>query len=188
MGEVVEPIEAARPQSVHEALTDVARLGPFFAIAVDPAEEADPTWRPFGALWQERDLLNGLVAAYADRLGTGERHVAASILFQGLASRLWSPAVASAAAHGIIPDLASLHWRWAPGAPVALWLAEPARPAGAAPGGTAPAGPCRWPGMGQRRLRPGRGPLRRDGTARAGRPGGRAGRGAARARAVERPW
>lgn len=120
------PTEAARPQAVRGALADVARLGPFFVIAVDPAEEADPTWRPFSALWEEPGLLHGLVAAYADRLGTGERRVAASILFQGLASRLWSPSVASAAAHGIVPDLATLHWRWAPGAPVALWLAEPA--------------------------------------------------------------
>lgn len=111
---------------VRTALIDAASLGPFFAVSVDPAEEADPAWRPFTALWRTPELLDGLVAAYARRLGTGEERVAASILFQGLAARLWSPVVASAAAHGIVPDLSSLHWRWAPGAPVALWLAEPA--------------------------------------------------------------
>ncbi|GAA2573564.1 hypothetical protein GCM10010411_01560 [Actinomadura fulvescens] len=104
------------------ALGAAAALGPYFEIVTDPAEEADPTWRPLPEKDPER--LLGLVDAYAQRLGTGERRVAASILFQGLASRLWSPAVAAAAV-GAVPDLSSLHWRWAPGAPIALWLAEP---------------------------------------------------------------
>ena len=52
--------------------------------------------------------------------------MAASILFQGLAARLWSPVVTTAVAHGIVPDLTGLHYRWAPGAPVGLWLAAPA--------------------------------------------------------------
>jgi hypothetical protein len=107
---------------VREALSAAGRLGPYFAISTDPAEEADPTWRPLPERDPER--LAGLTGLYAERLGTGERRVAASILFQGLASRLWSPVVA-AAALGVVPDLSGLHWRWAPGAPVALWLAEP---------------------------------------------------------------
>ncbi|WP_329519829.1 (2Fe-2S)-binding protein [Spirillospora sp. NBC_01491] len=113
----VEGAEVAR------VLRDVARLGPYFEVVTDPAEEADPTWRPL----PERDTarLIGLTDAYAERLGTGERRVAASILFQGLASRLWSPVVA-AAAQGVVPDLGGLHWRWAPGAPIALWLRDPA--------------------------------------------------------------
>ncbi|WP_433326910.1 (2Fe-2S)-binding protein [Spirillospora sp. CA-294931] len=103
-------------------LRDVAELGPFFEIVTDPAEAADPTWRPLPETDTSR--LVELTDAYAERLGTRERRVAASILFQGLASRLWSPMIA-AAALGVVPDLASLHWRWAPGAPIALWLAEP---------------------------------------------------------------
>ncbi|TDD94063.1 (2Fe-2S)-binding protein [Actinomadura rubrisoli] len=113
---------AADPAEIVEALRDAARLGPFFEIGTDPAEEADPTWRPFPET--DRDRLAGLTDRYAERLGTDERRVAASILFQGLASRLWSPVVA-VAARGIVPDLSGLHWRWAPGAPVALWLADP---------------------------------------------------------------
>lgn len=105
------------------ALRAAARLGPYFAITTGPAEEAGPAWRPFPE--PDRDRLLGLTGRYAERLGTSERRVAASILFQGLASRLWSPMVA-AAARGIVPDLSGLHWRWAPGAPVALWLASPA--------------------------------------------------------------
>lgn len=107
---------------VTEALRAAGRLGPYFEITTDPAEEADPTWRPLPERDPER--LAGLTGLYAERLGTRERRVAASILFQGLASRLWSPVVA-AAARGVVPDLSGLHWRWAPGAPIALWLAEP---------------------------------------------------------------
>ncbi|GAA2144603.1 (2Fe-2S)-binding protein [Actinomadura napierensis] len=112
----------AGTEEVARALRAAGRLGPYFAITTDPAEEADPTWRPL----PERDpvRLADLTDRYAERLGTGERRVAASILFQGLASRLWSPVVA-AAVHGIVPDLSGLHWRWAPGAPIALWLADP---------------------------------------------------------------
>jgi ferric iron reductase protein FhuF len=118
---------------VARALDDVAGLGPFFCIGTDPAERADPAWRPFTALHREGPRLRALIDAYARRLGTNEDRVAASILFQGLAARLWSPVVAAAAAHGLVPDLAGLHYRWAPGAPMALWLAEPGRvPAAAA--------------------------------------------------------
>jgi hypothetical protein len=115
-------VERADPREVVSALAGAAALGPFFEIVTDPAEEADPTWRPLPELDTAR--LVGLTGAYADRLGTTEQRVAASILFQGLASRLWSPVVA-AAARGVVPDLAGLHWRWAPGAPIALWLADP---------------------------------------------------------------
>jgi ferric iron reductase protein FhuF len=119
---VPPPAPDAGAEEVADVLRAVAKLGPYFAIATDPAEEADPTWRPLPETDSGR--LAGLTDRYAERLGTAERRVAASILFQGLASRLWSPAVA-AAARGVVPDLAGLHWRWAPGAPIALWLAEP---------------------------------------------------------------
>ncbi|MFF5259169.1 (2Fe-2S)-binding protein [Actinomadura viridis] len=129
------------------ALAAAAALGPYFEIVTDPAEQADPTWRHL----PERDTgrLAGLVDAYATRLGTGERRVAASILFQGLAARLWSPVIV-AAARGVVPDLSSLHWRWTPGAPIALWLdapagwlppSDPGRAAGPSPKAGTPAPP-----------------------------------------------
>ncbi|MFC6878812.1 MULTISPECIES: (2Fe-2S)-binding protein [Actinomadura] len=108
---------------VREALAAVADLGPYYEIGTDPAEEADPTWRPMPE--RDADRLLGLTEEYARRLGTGERRVAASILFQGLASRLFCPVVAAAASSGVVPDLSGLHWRWAPGAPIALWLKDP---------------------------------------------------------------
>jgi hypothetical protein len=104
-----------------EVLRAVSRIGPFFEVAVDPAESADPTWRPMAGLGPE-----GLhLAEYARRLGTTEPRVAASILFQSIAARLWSPVVAAAATYSLVPDLRDLHWRWLPGAPIALWLPEP---------------------------------------------------------------
>lgn len=111
------------------ALRAAAALGPFFEISVDPAEEADPTWRPLAGLDAAR--LRGVIEDYAKRLGTPEDRVAASILFQSLAARLWSPVLASAAGAGVVPDLSTLHWRWIPGAAISLWLADPAELAGA---------------------------------------------------------
>jgi ferric iron reductase protein FhuF len=118
-----ESLADAGTGTVARVLRDVAGLGPFFAVATDPAEEADPTWRPLAEL--DPETLRGLIGEYARRLATAEDRVAASLLFQALAARLWSPALA-AAARGVVPDLSSLHWRWTPGAPIALWLAEPA--------------------------------------------------------------
>ncbi|MCP2339829.1 (2Fe-2S)-binding protein [Actinomadura rupiterrae] len=105
-----------------QALERAAQLGPYFGITTDPNEEVDPTWRPLPET--DPHHLNTLIDQYAQRLGTDDRRVAASILFQGIASRLWSPVVACAA-QGVVPNLETLHWRWAPGAPIALWLADP---------------------------------------------------------------
>lgn len=104
------------------ALRVGAGLGPFFAVSTDPAEEVDPTWRPLAGLDASR--LGELIKEYGQRLGTAEDRVAASILFQSIAARVWSPVLA-AGAQGVVPDLSSLHWRWLPGAPIAFWLAEP---------------------------------------------------------------
>jgi hypothetical protein len=115
-------VSPAGRETVTRVLRDVGRLGPYFTVATGPAKAAGPPWRRLDAL--DPGEVRGLIAAYGRVLGTGEDRVAASILFQGLAARLWSPAVAAAAC-GVVPDLASLHWRWAPGAPIGLWLAEP---------------------------------------------------------------
>jgi hypothetical protein len=106
---------------ITETLERVSALGPFFEIATDPAESADPTWTPLAGMRLSSDLLND----YERRLGTTEDRVAASILFQSIAARLWSPAVAAAALYGEVPDLHDVHWRWLPGTPVALWLPRP---------------------------------------------------------------
>jgi ferric iron reductase protein FhuF len=105
--------------TVAGVLADVARLGPFFAVTVpDPGQDLSG-WRPL------RELTPlALIDDHARRLGVIERRVAASLLFQGLAARLWSPVVAAAALHAVVPDLSEV--RLSPGGPMELCLAEPA--------------------------------------------------------------
>ncbi|MEU8802097.1 (2Fe-2S)-binding protein [Spirillospora sp. NPDC048819] len=108
----------ARPAEVVKVLDDVARLGPYFEIATG----VGAAWRPFPEV--DGGRLLAVAEEYRERLGTDELRVAASILFQGLASRVWSPVVA-AAGRGVVPDLSGLRWRWAPGEALALGLGEP---------------------------------------------------------------
>lgn len=113
------PLEVASDEVVG-ALRDAARLGPYFELRTE-LDGPEAAWRPFAG---DAGRLRALTGDSAERLGTGERRVAASLVFQGLAARLWSPVVAAAAA-GIVPDLGGLRWRWAPGEPIRLGLAEP---------------------------------------------------------------
>ncbi|MFF5013000.1 (2Fe-2S)-binding protein [Streptomyces sp. NPDC001165] len=66
------------------------------------------------------------VETVGQRLRTTEPRVAASISQQGLAARLWSPALACAALYGLLPDLDPrlLRWDAAATAPDDLWLTE----------------------------------------------------------------
>lgn len=107
------------PAEVVRVLRDVARIGPYFEIRTVGVDGAG--WRPFAG---DAESLRALTADYAERLGTEEARVAGSLVFQGLAARLWSPVVAAAAV-GVVPDLGPLRWRWAPGEPIRMGLAEP---------------------------------------------------------------
>ncbi|WP_018655349.1 (2Fe-2S)-binding protein [Actinomadura flavalba] len=115
-------MRATTPDQTARVLTEVAALGPYYALETGPPA---PGWRPL----PERDpgFVAALIDDYALRLGGGsgpvEHRVAASILFQSIAARLWSPVVASAAL-GVVPDLAALRWR--PGSPHGLRLPAPA--------------------------------------------------------------
>jgi hypothetical protein len=108
-------------------LADVGRIGAYFVVDVGDASG----WRPVRDLYEDvGGALDALVTAYAGRLRTGERRVAASILFQGYAARLWSPVLGCVALGMPPPDLSTrrLRWRYRPGQPVGLNLATP-RPA-----------------------------------------------------------
>ncbi|MFB4310817.1 (2Fe-2S)-binding protein [Actinomadura sp. GTD37] len=111
------PLDVASAEVVG-VLRDVGRTGAYFEIRTELGEGP---WPPFGG---DVERLRALTADYAERLGTAERRVAGSLVFQGLAARLWSPVVAAAAA-GVVPDLSGLRWRWAPGEPIVLAVAEP---------------------------------------------------------------
>jgi len=113
-------------------LVDVGRIGAYFVVDVGDA----PGWHPVAELYADAGgALDLLVTAYADRLRTGERRVAASILFQGYAARLWSPVLGCVALGMPPPDLAArrLRWRYRPGEPMGLNLAAPEPAAGPVP-------------------------------------------------------
>ncbi|MFF4986904.1 (2Fe-2S)-binding protein [Streptosporangium saharense] len=130
-------IAPADPETVSAVLAEVSTVGGYFEL---DAGEAEPGWRPLTDLLTDRDLLARRVAEVATRLGTDQTRVAASIQFQGLAARLWSPVVGAFAAHGLLLDLAPtrVHWYPAPAGPLPLravrpggWqVAEPAEAAG----------------------------------------------------------
>jgi hypothetical protein len=106
------------------ALADVARIGPYFALDTDPGIAGRPPWRPVTELYGR--ALPGRIAAAQARLGVEESRVAASLLFQGIAGRLWSPVLGSAVEHGVLPDLtaAGTYWRAASPGPVLLGAPE----------------------------------------------------------------
>jgi len=116
---------------VRAVLADVAGLGPFFAVGTDPAEAADPTWRPLRDLWADPRPLRDRIAHVRRALGGDgavDDRVAASIAFQGLAAGLLSAPFAAAVLHDVVPALTpdALHWRPAASGPLRLWCAEPA--------------------------------------------------------------
>ncbi len=89
----------------------VAELGPYFAVSTGPV--AEPGWRPVRALYTDRAALAGLVGRVRVRLGVGDGRVAASILVQGHAARLWSLSLGTVFRAGLVPDLHPdvLWWR-----------------------------------------------------------------------------
>ncbi|WP_432014619.1 (2Fe-2S)-binding protein [Streptomyces cucumeris] len=124
-----------------------AAVGPFFALRTGaPAGDSGPGaegYVPLGAVYRtEGDRAAPALLARIDTVGTtlrtDERRVAASLVFQGLAARLWSLTLAPAALHGRVPDLRpdALWWNPARMAPDDLWHPGPWRthgePAGVA--------------------------------------------------------
>jgi FhuF 2Fe-2S C-terminal domain len=120
---VGDAFPADGPVGLVEALAEVSAIGPYFAVSTDPGGENDPLWRPLSELSSDTDALRAKVTDFERRLGTGESRVAASILFQGLAARLWSPVVGAVTAHGLLPVAAPAHLRWrpVPTGPLPLW-------------------------------------------------------------------
>ncbi len=103
----------APPSAVFHAVADVSSMGDRFELGVGRAESG---WRPFTDLLTDADALEQRIGDVAERLRTTEARVAASILFQKLASRLCSPLFGAAVAHGLLVELdpGRLHWRPAP--------------------------------------------------------------------------
>lgn len=89
--------------------------GGFFAVATAPVPGG--AHRPLSRLYAGEDApLTARVDTVAQRLGTPERRVAASVAQLGLASRLWSLALGPAALTGTFPDPRPELLCWDPGA------------------------------------------------------------------------
>ncbi|MEU9984329.1 (2Fe-2S)-binding protein [Streptomyces sp. NPDC050856] len=105
-------------------LDATASVGGFFALRTEPPEQGAhlPLARVYAG---EHTPLTARVGAVAARLRTGEHRVAASVAHLGLAARLWSVALGSAALHGAFPEVTpgSLHWDGARSSPDDLWWA-----------------------------------------------------------------
>ncbi|MCF6474185.1 hypothetical protein FAF44_38275 [Nonomuraea sp. MG754425] len=112
------------PDEIAPAVADVGAIGGYFELA--QGEPADAGWRPLQDLLTGRSTLAAKIDEVARALGTRERRVAASIMFQGLAARLWSPPVGLAAVHGLLADLGPRELRWlpAPSGPLPLRAAR----------------------------------------------------------------
>jgi hypothetical protein len=99
-----EAVRGARPPTSREA----ADRQPADREAADgEAADGQPAdWQPAGEAY--RDGLPDLAAQLRRRLATRENRVAIATLHLGYAARLWSPVLACALAHGIVPDLRDL--------------------------------------------------------------------------------
>jgi ferric iron reductase protein FhuF len=134
----------AEPEQVAWSLRRTARVGAFFDLPAGPVAGAAGCRRPGSGWYRHADLtasagapvLTAAVADHARRLRVGEQRVAASLLFQGYAGRLWSP-VLGCLRDGVVPDLdpSTLWLRCRAGESVVPWLA-------AVGGWVAPADPC----------------------------------------------
>ncbi|MFD0022968.1 (2Fe-2S)-binding protein [Streptomyces sp. NPDC058382] len=104
---------------------EAASPGVFFALGAPPPPDGGS--RTLACLYAgENAPLTSRIDTVAERLGTPERRVAASVAHLGLAARLWSTALGPAALSGRFPDLraSSLHWNPGRQAPDDLWTAS----------------------------------------------------------------
>lgn len=86
-------------------LAEIATIGGYFAMS--PGRPSSPEAVSLADLHAGGTALERSVAYVGKRLSTDDRRVAASIFFQGLAARLWSPVVAAhvlGARIGFVPE------------------------------------------------------------------------------------
>ncbi len=106
-------------------LAELAPVGGFFALRPAPAPGgAVPLVKVYDPP-TDADPLAFRVGKVARRLGAPEERIAVSVAQLGLAARLWSVALGSAALYGAVPDLdpALLSWDADGTSPDDLWLA-----------------------------------------------------------------
>ncbi|MEY8017084.1 (2Fe-2S)-binding protein [Mycobacterium servetii] len=89
--------------NISAELSDISSYGGFFALTVGGDAAG---WHPVGRSYADgcADLIDATLARYR----TTELRVGASLVQLGHAARLWSPVLACALAHGVVPDLSGL--------------------------------------------------------------------------------
>ncbi|WP_425474340.1 (2Fe-2S)-binding protein [Streptomyces alboniger] len=109
-------------------LAELASVGGFFALRTGPAPGAAAPFTQVYAPPAEAgpDPLTLRVRKVAGRLGAPEDRIAVSVAQLGLAARLWSVGLGSAALYGAVPDLdlAQLRWDADGTSPDDLWLGD----------------------------------------------------------------
>ncbi|GAA1012236.1 hypothetical protein Aple_008220 [Acrocarpospora pleiomorpha] len=90
-------------ETIRAALEEVADFGSFFALRMS----GDPTGWHDVRLDYERGFTD-LVDSTAERYGTTEKRIGASIAQLSHAARLWSPVIGTVLTHGVVPDLTRL--------------------------------------------------------------------------------
>jgi FhuF 2Fe-2S C-terminal domain len=95
--------DSAQPDS---AQRDSRQLDSRQPDSAQPDSRQAARWQPADVAYQRG--MRDLAAQMGRMLGTREHRVAVSTLQLGYAARLWSPVLACALAHGIVPDLAGL--------------------------------------------------------------------------------
>lgn len=105
-----------------QILRQTSALGPFFATVEGPLPDG---FRPLRELagaefWERR------INEVGHRLRTEEPRVAASVAQLGLAARLWSVALGTAALAGVVPELGPdrAYWRLPKGGTLELWVPD----------------------------------------------------------------
>lgn len=126
---MLQPLSA---QTMSGLRRDIDRLGMFFGLT---RIRSTAGWHPVSRLYDAADpaLLARLLTVAAERVGAVEPRVAASLLYQGFASRLLSPQLACLALGECVPRLgpAAVWWRRSSdelitiGAPDTDWLTGP---------------------------------------------------------------
>ena len=89
--------------NISPELSEISSYGGFFALTVGGDAAG---WLPVGQSYA--DGFTDLIDATVGRYRTTESRVGASLVHLGQAARLWSPVLACALSHGVMPDLTDL--------------------------------------------------------------------------------
>ncbi|HEY3906311.1 MAG TPA: (2Fe-2S)-binding protein [Streptosporangiaceae bacterium] len=123
-----QALTPATAEQVAAARTASDALGLYFQLA-DPVIDHQPGWRSAAELYElKTGPLDELLDTAAERLGSGERRVAASLFYQGYAARLLSPQLGCLITGGHLPFVPADQLRYRAPATELIQLGLPPSP------------------------------------------------------------